>query len=297
MKITVAVTGASGAIYARRLLEKLEQAPQVERIYLIKTVNGEAVWRYELGADRNTCQSSASQGDADMNIGRDSIQGSDPGLEKCHSDVSVPGEGRAQTSGADSALGSDSGRCHSHAAGTDSGSAVGAGQYCSHSFEAEKCPRQGLGSDSGQAFSYESIQGSIGYSGLNKITVFDNDDFFTPVASGSAAADAMVIVPCSMGMVGRIACGVSNDLISRAADVMLKERLSLILVVRETPFSLIHLQNMVTLSAAGAVILPASPSFYHLPETIEQLVDSVVERILKQLSINNTNQYQWQQKK
>ena len=104
-----------------------------------------------------------------------------------------------------------------------------------------------------------------------RITRFDNDNMFSSVASGSASWDTMIIVPASMGTVGRIAAGVSLSLIERAADVMLKERRRLILMVREAPYSLIHLRNMTTLTEVGAIILPASPSFYFNPTTIEEL--------------------------
>lgn len=112
-----------------------------------------------------------------------------------------------------------------------------------------------------------------------RIRVFDNDDMFSAPASGSAGYTDMVIVPCSMGTVGRIAAGISGDLISRAADVMLKERRRLILVPRETPLNTIHLRNMAALSECGAVVLPASPSFYCRPADIGQLCMTVVWRI------------------
>ncbi len=118
-----------------------------------------------------------------------------------------------------------------------------------------------------------------------KITLYDNDDMFAPAASGSAGFDAMIIVPASMGSLGRIASGVSQSLIERAADVMLKERRRLVCVVRETPYSLIHLRNMTALTEAGAVILPASPSFYSRPQTIEQAVATVVERAVGHLGV------------
>lgn len=129
-----------------------------------------------------------------------------------------------------------------------------------------------------------------------KVEILAHDDFFTPIASGSNAAEAMVIVPCSMGTLGRVASGVSSNLIERAADVQLKEGLRLVLVVRETPLSLIHLRNMVALKEAGAVILPASPSFYSTPESVGELVDTVVYRILDQIGLKSDNSYRWAKK-
>ena len=119
-----------------------------------------------------------------------------------------------------------------------------------------------------------------------KIERMDNHSMFASVASGSASWDAMIVVPSSMGTVGRVASGVSQTLIERAADVMLKERRRLIFVVRETPYSLIHLRNMTTLTEAGAIILPASPSFYSHPQSIEQAALTVVERVLVLAGIN-----------
>ena len=114
----------------------------------------------------------------------------------------------------------------------------------------------------------------------NPAKSYDNDSFFAPVASGSSAYDTMIICPASMGTIGRLAHGTSDNLIARAGDVMLKERRKLIIVPRETPLSLIHLRNMETLTLAGAIICPASPSFYGKPETIADLVDTVVGRIM-----------------
>jgi 4-hydroxy-3-polyprenylbenzoate decarboxylase len=119
------------------------------------------------------------------------------------------------------------------------------------------------------------------------------DDFWAGAASGSAAADAMIIAPCSMGTLGRIAAGLSGNLLERAADVMLKERRSLLLVPRETPFNNIHLENLLRLSQSGAVILPAMPGFYHGPETIEDLVDFVVGKILDQLDVQHSLFTRW----
>jgi 4-hydroxy-3-polyprenylbenzoate decarboxylase len=117
------------------------------------------------------------------------------------------------------------------------------------------------------------------------VDIYPSSDLSAPPASGSHDYEAMVVVPCSVGTLGRIAAGVSSDLITRAADVCLKERRKLILVVRETPFNLIHLQNMTALTQAGAIILPACPAFYNKPLTVNDLVDFVVSRILQQLKI------------
>lgn len=109
---------------------------------------------------------------------------------------------------------------------------------------------------------------------------YDKNDFMAPFASGSGNFNTMIIVPCSMGIIGRIASGISNDLISRAADVILKERRKLICVVRETPYNLIHIKNMETITQAGGIICPATPSFYSKPKTIEEAVATVVDRII-----------------
>ena len=109
---------------------------------------------------------------------------------------------------------------------------------------------------------------------------YNGGDFMAPFASGSAKFDTMIIVPCSMGTLGRIASGMSNDLITRAADVILKERRKLICVVREAPYSLIHIRSMETITVAGGIICPATPSFYSKPQTIDQIVSTVVDRVL-----------------
>lgn len=175
-KIIIAVTGASGAIYARKLIEALRDVPYLEQVAVVTSNNGKAVAEYE-------------------------------------------GENLPQAGG--------------------------------------------------------------------QIVWFENDDMFAPPASGSARYDAMVIVPCSMGSAGRIAAGTSQDLIARAADVMLKERRRLILVVREAPLSTIHLRNLTTISECGGIILPASPSFYSHPAGIEELCSTVTARILDLLGIEN----------
>jgi 4-hydroxy-3-polyprenylbenzoate decarboxylase len=110
--------------------------------------------------------------------------------------------------------------------------------------------------------------------------IFDPLDFFAPAASGSAGYGAMIICPCTMGTIGRLASGTSGDLITRAGDVMLKERRKLVLVPRETPYNLIHLSNMKLLTEAGAIVCPASPSFYSKPSGITELVMTVVDRVL-----------------
>lgn len=174
MKVILAVTGASGAIYARQCAERLLLAPQVEQTALIVSDNGRRVMEYE----------------------------------------------------------------------------------------GERLPAS------------------------ERIVEYPNDDMFCPVASGSARYEAMIIAPASMGTVGRIAAGVSLSLIERAADVMLKERRRLVLVVREAPYSSLHLRNMAALTDAGAVIVPASPSFYSHPATIEELAATVTERALAMAGID-----------
>lgn len=119
----------------------------------------------------------------------------------------------------------------------------------------------------------------------DNLTVCGKEDWFSPVASGSAAPKQMIVCPCSAGSVASIAHGISDNLIERAADVVLKERGQLILVVRETPFSTLHLENMLKLSQIGATIMPAAPGFYHQPKSIEDLIDFMVARILDHLGM------------
>jgi flavin prenyltransferase len=121
---------------------------------------------------------------------------------------------------------------------------------------------------------------------------FGTKDFTAPFASGSAKYDALVIIPCSMGTLGRIAGGISNDLITRGADVMLKERKQLICVIRDTPYNLVHIRNMETVTLAGGVVCPASPSFYSNPKTIEEAVKTVTDRVIDLLGLNSTS-YRW----
>jgi 4-hydroxy-3-polyprenylbenzoate decarboxylase len=123
-------------------------------------------------------------------------------------------------------------------------------------------------------------------------TTYDNHDFMAPFASGSAGFDAFIICPCSMGTLGRIASGMSNDLITRAADVMLKERKQLICVVREAPYNLVHLKNMTAVTEAGGIICPASPSFYSIPKSIDDLAATVVDRVL-QLAGISIDTFKW----
>lgn len=126
-----------------------------------------------------------------------------------------------------------------------------------------------------------------------QLRVFGREEWFAPVASGSNPADAMVVCPCTMGTLAAIAAGLSQNLIERAADVMLKENRKLILVPRETPFSAIHLENMLKLVRSGAVILPANPGFYHHPESVQDVVDFVVARILDHLGVAHSLVPRW----
>ena len=126
-----------------------------------------------------------------------------------------------------------------------------------------------------------------------QLRVFGREDWNAPVASGSNPADAMVVCPCSMGTLAAIAHGLSDNLIERAADVMLKEQRKLILVPREAPFSTLHLENMLALSRMNAVILPANPGFYHQPQSVEDIIDFIVARILDQLGIGHALTVRW----
>ena len=126
---------------------------------------------------------------------------------------------------------------------------------------------------------WETETGNDEYKNL-AVKNYSTTDFTAPFASGSGKFNTMIILPCSMGTLGRIAAGVSNDLITRAADVVLKERRKLICVVRDTPYSLIHIRNMETVTLAGGIICPATPSFYSLPKTIDEVAATVVDRVL-----------------
>jgi 4-hydroxy-3-polyprenylbenzoate decarboxylase len=126
-----------------------------------------------------------------------------------------------------------------------------------------------------------------------KIEMLPNKDVGASIASGSYAVDAMVIIPCSMGTLGAIANGISDDLVARAADVMLKEGRKLVLCVRDTPLSRVHLENMLRAQQAGAVIMPAVPAFYHQPKTIDDLVTQYVCRVLAQMGLAQDKMYRW----
>ena len=127
----------------------------------------------------------------------------------------------------------------------------------------------------------------------HQITLFNEKDWFSPAASGSSASQYMVVCPASMGVISAIANGASNNLIERAADVVIKEKGNLIMVPRETPFSEIHLKNMLSLTQMGVTILPAAPGFYHKPESVGELVDFIVFRILKHMNIKADNEKRW----
>ena len=129
-----------------------------------------------------------------------------------------------------------------------------------------------------------------------KLEVYGREEWFAPVASGSNPPEAMVVCPCTMGTLASIAQGLASNLIERAADVVLKEGRKLILVPRETPFSVIHLENMLRLARAGAVILPPNPGFYHHPDNVQALVDFVVARLLDQLGVSHQLMARWGEK-
>ncbi len=130
------------------------------------------------------------------------------------------------------------------------------------------------------------------YDQYEGIDFYDKSNFFAPFASGSAKYDTMIVVPCSMGTMSRIAQGISNDLMTRAADVILKERRKLILVARDTPFSLIHINNMKLITEAGGIICPANPSFYSKPQNFEALAATVIDRVIDLTGLN-IDAYRW----
>ena len=204
-KIIVAITGASGAIYAVKLLERLRGLPAA-----------------------GTVQGGLISGPAGQNPGQ-----------------SIHLQGQA-------------GRSH----------------------QVPERPAEVAVILTGNAEEIMLYETGAGYTPSGTEKLWNNKDFNAPFASGSSSYDTMIVCPASMGMLGRIAHGVSDDLITRAADVILKERRRLILVPRETPYSLIHINNMKLLTEAGAVICPATPSFYSRPETIDELVMTVIDRVL-----------------
>ena len=134
-----------------------------------------------------------------------------------------------------------------------------------------------------EVFTYEGEQLPTS----DKIYVVSNHDFYTHTVSGSSCDDVMIIVPCSVGMMSRIACGISDDAISRSADVILKERKKLIVVLRETPLNLIHIDNMRSVTLAGAIVMPLMPSFYSKPSNIEELVLTQTERVISLLGLKS----------
>ena len=147
----------------------------------------------------------------------------------------------------------------------------------------------------GRAAQLEAFLSDYYQAAPGQLRVYGKEDWMAPPASGSGAPSSMVVCPCSTGTLSAIACGASNNLIERAADVALKERRKLILVPREAPYSSIHLEHMLKLSQMGAVILPASPGFYHRPQTIDDMVDFIVARILNQLGIEQQLLPRWGQ--
>lgn len=127
---------------------------------------------------------------------------------------------------------------------------------------------------------WQTELGDASFNQYSQVSFYDKTDFNAPFASGSGKYDTMIIAPCSMGTLGRIATGISNDLTTRAADVILKERRKLVCLVRETPYNLLHIRNMETVTLAGGIICPATPSFYSNPKTIDEVVATVTDRVL-----------------
>lgn len=164
-----------------------------------------------------------------------------------------------------------------------------------YSQAAQVVARQEIGFElpSRPAAARTALLARLGAVDAEKLAVFGREEWFAPVASGSNPPDAMVVCPCSMGTLAAIAQGLADNLIERAADVALKEGRKLVLVPRETPFSVIHLENMLRLARAGATIVPPSPGFYNHPETVADLVDFVVARILDQLAVPHDLARRW----
>jgi len=172
-------------------------------------------------------------------------------------------------------LEADSRVAHIHLAVTETGQRLFAEELGISSGDAKQLPARLLGAAS------------------TKIEVLPNKDVGASIASGSYEVDAMIVVPCSMGTLAAIANGISDDLVARSADVMLKESRKLVLCIRDTPFNRIHLENMLRAQQAGAVIMPAVPSFYHQPKTIDDLVTQYVCRVLAQIGLTQDAMYRW----
>jgi 4-hydroxy-3-polyprenylbenzoate decarboxylase len=139
----------------------------------------------------------------------------------------------------------------------------------------------------------KTLQEWLAWFGSDRLTLYGHADLAASIASGSYPIDAMVVIPCTMGTLASLACGLSNNLIERAGSVTLKEKRPLILVARETPLSSIHLQNMLTLSNAGAMIVPPIPTFYTHPQTVEDIIDSTVDRVLDTLGLADSKIKRW----
>jgi 4-hydroxy-3-polyprenylbenzoate decarboxylase len=140
----------------------------------------------------------------------------------------------------------------------------------------------------------KTLQEKLGIDG-ERLSVWDNSDFTAPISSGSNSHTAIIVIPCSMGTLGRIASGISGNLIERAADVALKEGWKLILVPRETPLNRIHLKNMLAVQEAGGIILPAMPAYYHHPRSLDELVDFLVGKVIDQLGIDHNLYRRWKE--
>lgn len=158
---------------------------------------------------------------------------------------------------------------------------------------AEKVCRHELIGDAKSRILMRALNGELTKTESQKIRLFKNDDLFAPIASGSSAPQSMVVAPCSMGSLARIAQGMSTTLLERAADVMIKHRRQLIICPRETPFSLIHLRNMTALAEAGVELLPLMPAFYQKPQSIDDLVGFCVGRILEQMHLEHDLYAPW----
>lgn len=153
----------------------------------------------------------------------------------------------------------------------------------------EECGIDWSGAGAGMA---DELQRYFGDS-ADRLSFYEEDDLFAPIASGSSAPDAMIVVPCSMGTLSRVSCGNSGNLLERAADVMLKEGRPLVLVPRETPFNAIHLEHMLKLARLGVKVVPAMPGFYHKPETMDDLVDFVVGKVLDSVGVEHALFRRW----